>query len=82
MYKVHKVQSTHKATASGLVLFHHSGFKVGEVLSKHVLIEKYFTLIFQTNLFTPHQLSSGIAATWKTNKQIHSNFVPNTANHA
>lgn len=59
-----------------LVLFHHSVLKVGEVLGKHMLIEKYWRLIFQTNLFTPHQLLSGIVVTQGINKQICSNFVP------
>lgn len=67
-----------------LVLFHHSVLKLGEVLDK--LIEKYWTLIFQTNLFTPHQLPAGITVTQETNKKILAQTLspteePNPANH-
>lgn len=64
-----------------LVLFHHSVLKVGEVLSKHILIERYWGLIFQTNVFTAINFCQ--ASLWQEiNKQIYSKLsLANQANH-
>lgn len=65
-----------------LVLFHHSVLKLGEVLSKHMLIENHWTLIYLSNKsFYPPSVSfrHHSNAGNKQQKKSCSNFVPNRA---
>lgn len=71
-----------------LVLFHHSVLKLGEVLSKHMLIENHWTLIYLSNksFYPPsvsfrHHSNAGNKQQKKKVVQTSSPTEPNPANH-